>query len=80
MKVPFSDLRSQHDEVRLQIDEVIDQTIESSDFVGGRAVQEFEESFAAYCGTQFAIGVNSVTDALRLASHNKKKTIALLTH
>ena len=37
------------------------------DFVLGKAVNEFEEKIAAYCGTKYALGVNSGTDALIFA-------------
>ena len=67
MKVPFNDLYAQHHEIRSNIDEAIEQTIESSSFVGGHAVRRFEERFAAYCEVEFAIGVSSGTDALRIA-------------
>jgi dTDP-4-amino-4,6-dideoxygalactose transaminase len=45
------------------IQEVIDQ----SAFAGGPFVAKFEEDFAAYCQTRFAIGVGNGTDALWLA-------------
>ena len=67
MKVVFNDLHAQHEEIRSHIDEAIKQTIESSTFIGGEAVTRFEEHFAAYCGSRFAIGVSSGTDALRLS-------------
>ena len=67
MKVPFNDIHAQHIDLRFQIDEAIERAINSSNFVGGRAVSQFEENFAAYCGTKFAIGVSNGTDALRLA-------------
>jgi dTDP-4-amino-4,6-dideoxygalactose transaminase len=36
-------------------------------FVFGNELERFEESFAAYCGTRFAIGVASGTDAITVA-------------
>jgi dTDP-4-amino-4,6-dideoxygalactose transaminase len=41
--------------------------IDSGAFVLGPHVQQFEDAFAALCGTRFAIGVASGTDALVLA-------------
>lgn len=41
--------------------------LKSGDFTLGRAVEEFENSFAKLIGTRFAVGVNSGTDALKLA-------------
>src|SRR3712207_8696399 len=39
----------------------------STQFVLGSAVFAFEEQFAAYCQTQYALGVNTGTSALHLA-------------
>ena len=36
-------------------------------FVGGPALERFEAEFAAYCGADHAVGVNSGTDAIALA-------------
>lgn len=38
-----------------------------SAFILGSEVEAFEEEFAAYCGTTFAVGVGSGTDALALS-------------
>jgi dTDP-4-amino-4,6-dideoxygalactose transaminase len=40
--------------------------LESSRFIGGDAVAEFEAAWAAYCGVPHAIGVANGTDALQL--------------
>jgi dTDP-4-amino-4,6-dideoxygalactose transaminase len=67
IKVPFLDLKSHHrpllDEITIAVREVID----SSAFAGGPFVASFEEDFAAYCGSRFAVGVGSGTDALWFA-------------
>lgn len=67
MKVPFNDLYAQHNELRPQITQAIHRTIDTSSFIGGQAVSQFEDNFAAYCGAKFAVGVSSGTEALRLA-------------
>jgi dTDP-3-amino-3,4,6-trideoxy-alpha-D-glucose transaminase len=36
-------------------------------FIGGRAVEEFESDYAAWCGSAHAVGVSSGTEALVLA-------------
>ena len=41
--------------------------MDACDFVRGEAVRQFEQQFAAYVGTRFAVGVGSGTDALYLA-------------
>jgi dTDP-4-amino-4,6-dideoxygalactose transaminase len=45
----------------------IQEVIDRSAFAGGPFVAKFEEDFAAYCQTRFAIGVGNGTDALWLA-------------
>jgi dTDP-4-amino-4,6-dideoxygalactose transaminase len=46
---------------------VIEQVLESSQLFLGPHTRAFEEEFAAYCGTRFAIAVGNGTDALHLA-------------
>ncbi len=36
-------------------------------FLGGKKIREFEEKFASYMGTKFAIAFNSATSALHAA-------------
>jgi hypothetical protein len=67
MKVPFTDLRAMHEEVREEIEIRWHQLVDGSAFVGGPAVQEFEQAFAEYCDVPYAVGVGSGTDALRIA-------------
>lgn len=67
MNVPFVDLRAQHDELRAEIESVIDAVIDSSAFIGGTFVESFERRFADFCGTQYAVSCANGTDALKLA-------------
>jgi dTDP-4-amino-4,6-dideoxygalactose transaminase len=64
--VPFVDLAAMTREVRGALDEGWAGLLESSRFIGGVAVEEFEYDWASYCGTRHAIGVANGTDALRL--------------
>jgi len=65
--VPFLDLNTHHRELALELRRTFTEALRSGEFVGGRAVQSFEEEFARFCGTRFCIGVGSGTDALRFA-------------
>ncbi len=65
--IPFLDLPSEYRELRPAIDAAIARVIDSGQFVLGPEVSAFEEEFAAYCDTPYAIGVNSGTSALHLA-------------
>jgi len=66
-KIPFLDLRSMNDEVRDAIEAGWRRLLDSSAFVGGQAVTEFERQFAEFVGVRCAVGVGSGTDALRIA-------------
>lgn len=66
MKVPFLNLQAHHAPIREEIRRAIDAVIDSGDFSDGAYVEEFEKDFATYCGTKYAVGVASGTDALWL--------------
>jgi dTDP-4-amino-4,6-dideoxygalactose transaminase len=65
--VPFLDLTSQFESIREEIMDAIDQVFVSGQFVGGEWVERFEEQFARFVGSTYAIGVGSGTAALELA-------------
>ncbi len=66
MRVPFSYLPEQFADPE-PIFAKIRHIVATGDFTLGAAVAEFEKRFAALIGVRHAIGVNSGTDALRLA-------------
>jgi dTDP-4-amino-4,6-dideoxygalactose transaminase len=41
--------------------------MQNAQFIGGPNVEGFEQEFAAFCNSEYCIGVNSGTDALRFA-------------
>lgn len=65
--IPLLDLQAEYRSIEREVREAITRVLESSQFVLGKDVAAFEEEFAAYCGTKFAVGVNSGTSALHLA-------------
>lgn len=67
MKIPFVDLSAQYSSIKHEIDAAITAVIRDTAFIGGPYLKAFEKDFAAYCGTRYAVGVSSGTDALRLA-------------
>jgi dTDP-4-amino-4,6-dideoxygalactose transaminase len=67
MKIPFVDLKAQYNSIKKEIDNAIKNVIEKCAFSGGIFVERFENEFAEYCGSKYAIGVGSGTDALWLA-------------
>src|SRR3989442_10416197 len=66
-EIPFLDLVTVHRELREELRSVFETALDTAGFAGGPAVQEFERDFAAFCETQFCVGMASGTDALRLA-------------
>jgi dTDP-4-amino-4,6-dideoxygalactose transaminase len=67
MSIPFVDLKAQYRTIKPEIDEAIAGVVQSCWFVGGEAVQRFEENFAAYCGAAYGVGCSSGTSAIHLA-------------
>lgn len=66
MNIPFVDLKSQYHAIADDVHQAIAGVLENTDFILGRAVDQFEEEFAAYCETTYAIGVDSGYSALEL--------------
>ena len=65
--IDFFDLRRSHDALRNEVHEVLDRVIDSSEYVLGSTVAEFEAAFAQFCQSRYCIGTNSGTSALHLA-------------
>ncbi|MGA2250341.1 DegT/DnrJ/EryC1/StrS family aminotransferase [Terracidiphilus sp.] len=65
--VPFLDLVTPHVELEEELTAVFQRALRSAGFIGGSMVEEFEKSFAMFCGTDDSIAVSSGTDALRFA-------------
>ncbi len=66
-KVPFLDLVTPHQELEAELLAVVKKALSTAGFIGGPMVEEFEKEFAAFCNSQYCVGVNSGTDALRFA-------------
>lgn len=67
MKVPLLDLKAHHDPIEAEILDALKRVLRSQTFIMGSEVQKLEERIASYCGTRFAVGVSSGTDALLVA-------------
>ena len=65
--VPFVDLRAQYAAIREEMQDAVLAVLDSGHFVGGDALEKFEDEFARYCGAKYAAGVSSGTSALELA-------------
>jgi dTDP-4-amino-4,6-dideoxygalactose transaminase len=67
MNVPFTGLREQYDALRAELQAALLEPLQTMDVSLGASVRAFEAEFAAFCGTRYAVGVGSGTDALYLA-------------
>jgi dTDP-4-amino-4,6-dideoxygalactose transaminase len=67
LNVPFVDLRREAAAIADDLEEGFAAVLDRARFVGGPALERFEEAFADYCGADHAVGVNSGTDAIALA-------------
>ncbi|MCF8025226.1 MAG: DegT/DnrJ/EryC1/StrS family aminotransferase [Desulfobacteraceae bacterium] len=67
MQVPLLDLKLQYQSIRDECLAVTEKLYESQHFILGPYVDKLEEEVAAYCGTKYAVGVSSGTDALLLS-------------
>jgi dTDP-4-amino-4,6-dideoxygalactose transaminase len=65
--IPFVDLKAQYASIKDEVLPAIEEVLSSCQFALGSAVAAFEKAFAAYCGVEHAIAVNSGTSALHLA-------------
>ncbi len=64
MQVPLLDLKEQYQGLKEEILQEISNICDSQHFVLGDKVLKFEKETAQYCGTKFACGVSSGSDAL----------------
>lgn len=64
--IPFLDLKNINQQYRDELIEVCTRVIDSGWYIGGKELAMFENNFAAYCGTRYAIGVANGLDALIL--------------
>jgi dTDP-4-amino-4,6-dideoxygalactose transaminase len=68
-KVPYINLSAQWDEDRAELLPLIERVLSSGSYIGGECIERFEREVASYCGTHYAVALNSGTDALVCALH-----------
>jgi dTDP-4-amino-4,6-dideoxygalactose transaminase len=67
MQIPFVDLKSQYHSIKPEIDAAIGNILETTAFILGKSVTEFEQQFAKAHGLQYCVGTSSGTDGNHLA-------------
>ena len=65
--IPFVDLKAQYLSIKDEIDPVVAQVLQSTQFILGNEVAALEAEFAHYCSAEQGIAVNTGTSALHLA-------------
>lgn len=63
----FNDLGKQWQTIRESVLEKIDKLGNEGSYINGKSVSEFEQQFAEYFNSKYAIGVSNGTDGLKLA-------------
>ena len=64
--IPFLDLKTINTQYRDELVDACTRVIDSGWYIGGSELEKFEQQFAIYCGTKYAIGVANGLDALIL--------------
>ena len=68
MKIPYVDLSYKH-KSKKELISIFEKVLDKGQFVGGEEINLFEKKIAKLCGTNYAVALNSGTDALTLALH-----------
>ena len=66
MEVPILDLKAQYASIKDEVRTAIDAVLERQHFILGPEVKALENEIGNYCGSKYAVGVASGTDALIL--------------
>ena len=67
MVIPMLDLKGQYSKIKEEIDSAIDHVLESSNFINGPEVGEFEKNLGRYLNSRYVVGCANGTDALQIA-------------
>lgn len=66
-EIRMVDLKGQYDKIKSEIDSAIHQVIDSTAFINGPAVQDFQKALEEYLGVKHVIPCANGTDALQVA-------------
>jgi len=65
-KIAFNDVPAQWEEIRTSAIKKVDELGKRGDYIGGKAIQEFESSFSSFVGAKYSVGISNGTDALKI--------------
>jgi len=66
MRIPLTNLKRLHYEIRAEIDSAISNVIDSNSFINGSSVNEFEKEFSKLSGLKHIIACSNGTDAIQV--------------
>ncbi len=67
MNIPLLDLTRQYERIREEVESTILEILNSGMYILGHNVKNLETELAEYCGSKYGVGLNSGTDALKIA-------------
>jgi len=65
--VPLVDLAAQYRTIAPEVEQAAAKVLREADFILGSEVKRFEQEFAEFCESRYAVGVDSGTSAIELA-------------
>lgn len=66
MSIVYADLKALHDPIQKELDLAYERVIQSGWYILGKELEQFEEEYAAFCGTRYCLGVGNGLDALHI--------------
>jgi dTDP-4-amino-4,6-dideoxygalactose transaminase len=66
MNIPFLDLKTPHEELRLELNAAFERVLNAGCYIQGTECKQFEQEFTQYCQVAHCIGVGNGLDALHL--------------
>lgn len=64
--IPYADFRKMHKRIKTEIESAISRVLEAEWYILGNELEQFEQEYASYCGTQYCLGVGNGLDALHI--------------
>lgn len=65
--IPAMNVTRQYESIQEELDKAALEVLHGGQYILGKTVENFENSFASYCGVRFAVGVGNGSDALVMA-------------
>ncbi len=69
MNIKYVDLQNDYKVNKKKLLQIIDKTLSTGEWVGGKEIDLFEKNISNYTKSNFTVALNSGTDALTLSLH-----------